>query len=49
MIRRMSIARKWINITLERNRVGGVITDPASHTTRHAGPHRAVHTFANDR
>ncbi len=33
----------------ESNRVGGVITDPASHTTRHAGPHRAVHTFANDR
>jgi len=26
------------------NRVGGAITDPASHTTGHAGPHPAVHT-----
>jgi len=29
------------------NRVGGVVTGPASHTTRHAGPHRAVHKDAN--
>ena len=26
------------------NRVGGTITNPASHTTVHAGPHTAVHT-----
>ena len=25
------------------NRVRGVVTGPSSHTTRHAGPHRAVH------
>ncbi|HEY3412763.1 MAG TPA: hypothetical protein VGM51_06865, partial [Armatimonadota bacterium] len=29
---------------LDKNRVGGVVTGPASHTTRHAGPHRAVHS-----
>ena len=29
------------------NRVGGVVAGPAPHTTRHAGPHRAVHATAS--
>jgi hypothetical protein len=32
-----------LGLTSARNRVGGVVAFPASHTTVHAGPHTAVH------
>ena len=36
------IVKGFLPIFSKKNRVGGVVTDPASHTTGHAGPHPAV-------